>query len=556
MSIYENQTGRLPPHSLLHQRYVIIGQAGKGGMGAVYHAIDQQNPNRHFAIKEMSQGHLNEAELREAIKQFQREADMLHRLSHPNLPHIYDYFEENGRSYLVMDFINGKTLFQLLIQSGNRPLPVSQVLDYASQLCDVLTYLHQQQPPIIFRDLKPTNVMVTPDGHVYLIDFGIARFFTEGKAQDTLFLGSPGYAPPEQHGTAQTNSRSDLYSLGATLHFCLTGRDPYHAKDRFAFPSVHQLNPQVPLELDQLIKRMLARNEQDRPASAIEVHQKLTKIKQQANDDTRAISPGTTPTPYVAPSPALAATQYAQRPAPPSAQTPLVLPPTTPVVQPALPVYRGQAHAAARAGNSRSQARTAASPTAVNRPIFARIWTRPFSLVFGLLFILSVGGSFLAFNAITNSIHILEFSLSLLLLVIIFYAGTLVRSAISWSILALVGLAVLLSGYVFIVQALFDLNLLRLILPEANLLRTVGLVAASLLSLLWLVRPFSLTDRIILLITFGIALACALFQYSFEEFGNFAVPKHILLVITLITLSLGTLVVSEMEHVRAVTNRT
>jgi serine/threonine protein kinase len=198
MSTYDNQTGRLPSQSLLRHQYVIIGQAGKGGMGAVYHAIDRQNPNRHYAIKEMSQGHLSEIELREAIRQFQREADMLHRLSHPNLPHIYDYFEENGRTYLVMDFINGKTLFQMLKESGDRPLPVLQVLDYANQLCDVLTYLHLQNPPIIFRDLKPTNVMVTPDGHVFLIDFGIARFFTEGKATDTVFLGSPGYASPEQ----------------------------------------------------------------------------------------------------------------------------------------------------------------------------------------------------------------------------------------------------------------------------------------------------------------------------------------------------------------------
>src|SRR2546425_6334698 len=302
MSTYDNQTGRLPLQSLLQQHYLIIGQAGKGGMGAVYQAVDTQDSNRRrVAIKEVSQGHLNEAELREATAQFQHEVAMLSRLSHPNLPRIYDAFNERGRSYLVMDFIDGKTLYQLLKESGNRPLPILQVLDYASQLCDVLAYLHQQRPPIIFRDLKPTNVMVTPNGHVYLIDFGIARFFKEGQEQDTVFLGSPGYAPPEQHGTAQTNPRSDLYSLGATLHCCLTGKDPYYATDRFSFPPVRQLNPQVPLELDRLIQRLLSLDETQRPVSALEVQQVLANINQQASEHTSQISPpspGSAPTYY------------------------------------------------------------------------------------------------------------------------------------------------------------------------------------------------------------------------------------------------------------------
>jgi len=540
MSTYDNQTGRLPPQALLRHHYLIIGQAGKGGMGAVYHAIDRQNPNHHYAIKEMSQGHLNETELREAIKQFQREADMLHRLSHPNLPHIYDYFEENGRSYLVMDFINGKTLFQMLKESGNRPLPVLHVLDYANQLCDVLTYLHQQHPPIIFRDLKPTNVMVTPDGHVFLIDFGIARFFTEGKATDTVFLGSPGYASPEQHGTAQTSPRSDLYSLGATLHCCLTGRDPYHAQDRFAFPPAHQLNPQVPLELDQLIQRMLAKNEQDRPASAIEVQQELTRIRQHATDDTRAISPtilpGATLTPGGTSPSALAATLYAQ-PIPPSNKGPLTLPPTAVVASPAPPVYSGRA--------------PAVPATATGGSVFARIWTRPFSIVLLTLLIATVGGSVLATISSLSSDHAVEFSLSLLLLLVIIYAGTLVEGLIPRSILVLTGLAVLWLGYVFIVQTLFDLKLLTLIVPEANLVQTVALMAAGLISLLWLARPLNLSDRSILLIAFGIAVACALFQYSFEEFGNFRLLKDVLQILALIILILGVLVAAQMERMRA-----
>src|SRR5713226_7993410 len=402
MSTYDNQTGRLPPQSLLQQHYLLIGQAGKGGMGAVYQAVDTQDSNRRrVAIKEMSQGHLNEAELREATAQFQREVAMLSRLSHPNLPRIYDAFNERGRSYLVMDFIYGKTLYQLLKESGNRPLSVLQVLDYARQLCDVLAYLHQQQPAIIFRDLKPTNVMVTPNGHVYLIDFGIARFFKEGQEQDTVFLGSPGYAPPEQHGTAQTNPRSDLYSLGATLHCCLTGRDPYHAEDRFAFPPVRQYNPQVPIEFDQLIQRLLALDEQQRPASAIEVQQALTKFRQQATEDTRAISPTLPPTPLpqVSPSPSLAATQYS-RPAPPSNQGP----PTAATVPSAPPVYSGRP--------------LVAPPLTPSMPIITRIWTSSFSIVFGILLVLAVGASILTLNAISLD-HVVEFGLSLLLLGVI-----------------------------------------------------------------------------------------------------------------------------------------
>src|SRR5258708_36011164 len=134
-----------------------------------------------------------------------------------------------------MDDVCGTSVGQWLRDAGEGPRPVAQVVGNATQLCDVLAYIPEQNPPIIFRDLKPTNVMVTENGHVVLIDFGIARFFKEGQAQDTVYLGSPGYAPPEQHGVSQTNPRSDLYALGATLHCCLTGRDPFHADDRFAF---------------------------------------------------------------------------------------------------------------------------------------------------------------------------------------------------------------------------------------------------------------------------------------------------------------------------------
>src|SRR6185312_11435543 len=258
MSTNNGQTGRLSPQSQLQQRYIIVGRVGRGGMGAVYQATDIRIGHRRVAIKEMSQTHLDETQLIEATTQFFKEAGMLGSLSHPNLPRIYDAFSEQGRSYLVMDFIEGQTLHQILKDYHGNPLPVTQVLAYARQLCSVLDYLHRRNPPIIFLVIKPTNVMITESGHIYLIDFGIARFFKEGQQQDTTLLGSPGYAPPEQHGMSQTNPRSDIYGLGATLHYCLTGRDPYYTHDHFSFESVRKYNPLVPIELAQLIQRMVA----------------------------------------------------------------------------------------------------------------------------------------------------------------------------------------------------------------------------------------------------------------------------------------------------------
>ncbi len=547
MSTYENQTGRLPPQSLLQQRYLIVEQAGKGGMGAVYKAIDTRGGHPRVAIKEMSQGHLSDAELIQATAHFQHEATLLGRLSHPNLPHIYDAFNERGRSYLVMDFIDGKTLLQLLKESGYRPLPVAQVLAYAHQLCDVLAYLHQQQPPIIFRDLKPTNVMVTADGHVFLIDFGIARVFKEGQEQDTIFLGSPGYAPPEQHGSSQTNPRSDLYSLGATLHCCLTGRDPYHAADHFSFPPVRQYNPQVPIELEQLIQRLLALDERQRPVSAIEVQQILTKIDQQAAADTRSISPAlnpaTAPTQYGSLAPAIPSTQYM----PPSNanQGPLVLPPTAPI---------------APSAQSHSQAVPQALPRKTDQSSnFARIWTRPFVTVVGFTLLLTIGISTLAFNVITGSDHFVEFGLAVLLLLFAFINGALARSPLSKGILLLTGLAALVSGLAFVSQAILFTpppnsplsSLLQFVV--LNRLFTGGLAVATIISLFWLTRPFAVVDRVVLLIIFGIAGICILIQYPSNDRD---VAKHLLLLVVLIMLILGVLVAARMERVRTSTGGT
>jgi serine/threonine protein kinase len=199
----QSRTGLLIPNHLLKQRYRILAQVGRGGFGAVYRAEDVQLGNRLVAIKEMSQYGFAPQELQQAIDAFQHEAIMLAGLRHPNLPRIYEQFAEIGRQYLVMDFIEGQTLETYHSEHGGS-LPVEEVLQIGLQLCNVLDYLHSSQPPIIFRDLKPENVMIGQDGQLSLIDFGIARHFKPGQSRDTVAFGSPGYAAPEQYGKAQT----------------------------------------------------------------------------------------------------------------------------------------------------------------------------------------------------------------------------------------------------------------------------------------------------------------------------------------------------------------
>src|SRR5258708_2757625 len=220
-------------HTLLRNRFVIMSQVGAGGFGSVYKARDIHNGDRLVAIKEVSLLGLHPQAMIEATAAFQREVSVLSQLDHPNLPHLYEYFQDPGHWYLVMDFIAGETLEEYQSKVPNRRLLLSEVLDIGLQLCRVLAYLHSQQPPIIFRDLKPANIMRNHTGQLYLIDFGIARYFKPGQTRDTVALGSPGYAAPEQYGKAQTTPRADIYSLGAVLHQLLTARDPSEAPFRF-----------------------------------------------------------------------------------------------------------------------------------------------------------------------------------------------------------------------------------------------------------------------------------------------------------------------------------
>jgi serine/threonine protein kinase len=269
-------TGRLTSQALLNNgRYRVIQLLGQGGMGAVYKALDLHAQQRVVAIKEMSQSGLSKQELQEAIASFTHEATLLAHLSHPSLPRIYQQFAENSRRYLVMDFIEGTTLEQhhRTYQQQGKRIPIIHILDIAIQLCSVLDYLHMQQPPIIFRDVKPDNIMLMPQRQVYLVDFGIARLFKPGQAKDTIALGSPGYAPPEQYHKA-TSPRSDIYSLGAVLHQLLTGDDPSQTPFQFKPFSIN-----IPI-LETLVMSMVQINEFERPASMKSVREVLQRIAQ------------------------------------------------------------------------------------------------------------------------------------------------------------------------------------------------------------------------------------------------------------------------------------
>lgn len=248
-------TGLMPSQSVLNGRYVVLSKIAQGGMSAIYKAMDYKKPGVTWVVKEMSETAITPGERVETVEAFRREAVMLRTLSHPNLVKVVDVFQESdkGRWYMVMEFIEGKTLLQIMEETpGN--LPERRVLSWAAQICDVLSYLHTQSPPIIYRDMKPGNVMEQSANSVCkVIDFGIARFWKPGRTKDTLILGTPGYAPPEQYGKGQTKDSADVYALGATLHHLLTGRDP--ESKPFKFPPARQLNPRVTVDTEAVIQK-------------------------------------------------------------------------------------------------------------------------------------------------------------------------------------------------------------------------------------------------------------------------------------------------------------
>lgn len=247
-------TGQLGSGFILENRYRILGRLGKGGMGVVYLAEDLRLSGRRCAIKELSPAYLPQAERVGTVHAFQQEAQVLARLSHPGLAKVTDVFEQNGNWYLVMEYITGQSLEDLLAATSGGRLPLQQALNITYQLCDVLKYLHNHQPPIIFRDLKPSNVMLPTNGGIKLIDFGIARFFKPGQAKDTQAMGTPGYAAPEQYGKGQSDARTDIYGLGVLLHQMLTGYDP--TVTPFRLPPAETVNPNVPTTVGLAIRKV------------------------------------------------------------------------------------------------------------------------------------------------------------------------------------------------------------------------------------------------------------------------------------------------------------
>lgn len=267
-------------HILLNRRYRVLNQLGAGGFGTVFKVEDIQFNNRPLAAKKLDLDAIPPKEQRDAINAFKQEANMLATLQHPNLPRIYEYFSENNDHYLVMDFIEGETLEEHTQKLNPPVLPTLEVVRIAIQLTTALAYLHTRQPAIIFRDLKPANIMITPRDEVYLIDFGIARHFKPGQAGDTIKWGTREYAAPEQLAGRQTSTLSDIYSLGVVLHQLLSGDDPIP----YQF-TPHQLAPLKlsgpgKVNLGKLIMHMMEYDKQARPPSMITIKQELEHIAQ------------------------------------------------------------------------------------------------------------------------------------------------------------------------------------------------------------------------------------------------------------------------------------
>jgi hypothetical protein len=267
---------------VLNNRFRIKRIVASGGMSTVYEVEDQRLSGR-WALKELHTISQDSEEQATIQQQFKKEAEILSQLTHPNLAKVVDYFFEDGREFLVEDFVEGKDLLSLYEETEE--FTEEEVTSWALQVCECLIYIHGRG--IVYRDLKPSNILLTGDGTVKLLDFGIARMYTAGKEQDTIIMGTPGFSPPEQYGKSQTDARSDIFSLGATIHFLLSRQDP--GSNPFVFQPITKHNPKVSRKLEALVAKATRTNPDERFQSAQEFKESLLKgdavmVKEQVFD--------------------------------------------------------------------------------------------------------------------------------------------------------------------------------------------------------------------------------------------------------------------------------
>ena len=251
--------------SLVDGKYKILNKVGQGGMSVVYLAMNEK-ANKQWAVKEVRKDGVLDFE---SVKQgLVAETDILKKLSHPNLPSIVDVIDTNDSFIIIMDYIQGNSLNKALEEFGAQPQDL--VITWAKQLCDVLGYLHSRTPAIIYRDMKPANIMLKPDGNITLIDFGTAREYKEKNLADTTCLGTVGYAAPEQFGgMGQTDARTDIYCLGATLYHLVTGMNP--CEPPYEIKPIREINPTLSSGLERIIQKCTQRNPEDRYQSCAEL---------------------------------------------------------------------------------------------------------------------------------------------------------------------------------------------------------------------------------------------------------------------------------------------
>lgn len=251
--------------SLVDGKYKILNKVGQGGMSVVYLAMNEK-ANKQWAVKEVRKDGIKDFEL---VKQgLVAETDILKKLNHPHLPSIIDVIDTEDSFIIIMDYIQGNSLNKALDEYGAQPQ--EYVINWAKQLCDVLGYLHSRTPAIIYRDMKPANIMLKPDGNVTLIDFGTAREFKEKNLADTTCLGTVGYAAPEQFGgMGQTDARTDIYCLGATLYHLVTGMNP--CEPPYEIKPIREINPALSSGLERILLKCTQRDPNDRYQSAAEL---------------------------------------------------------------------------------------------------------------------------------------------------------------------------------------------------------------------------------------------------------------------------------------------